>query len=513
ISVMTVQSDKAVADGQATDTVLVTVKDANNNPVGKQMVTLSGDSVMKFSAPVTTDDKGVATFTVTSTTSGSFNVKAKVDSSGAEAMGSVTFVAGSPSEAMSAIKINGSSYTAGDHFEVTVTLKDAHGNAVIGQASLLTNSAVTLPNTQIFSNKWVDHNDGTYIASNIYQAKTVGSGLKATLKIDGWSNVTESSTYDISANTAAQANSKMVVDKSKYVVGEDVKVTVTLRDLYDNVPSDAESFAKESGGKLGSAVFYINGTLADHDDWEYKGNGVWVDTTPAVKPVTNEHAHFRMKGWSSDITSDGYTIKMGVEAPESINTQVNKQAFAVSSVEGTFPTTGFSGATFTLVPKNNRSVSDYTWVSDANWVSVTDGVVKFTGTGAGSKVTITGVPTNGHGNTIKYSFTLSSWFKIGSASMVSFDEANLLCTSTPGYSLPQIVELVSEHRMAGTLWGEWGAIGNYPGMDVANRTLFWSSSPFTSGDGIKSHEQASLLDGAIFHARFSKLAAICRAAL
>ncbi|WP_273818910.1 invasin domain 3-containing protein, partial [Providencia rettgeri] len=65
---------------------------------------------------------------------------------------------------------------------VTVTLKDAEGNAVSGQASALTSSTVTVPNaTQKANSNWVDNGDGTYTGT--YVANTTGTGLKAEVKL------------------------------------------------------------------------------------------------------------------------------------------------------------------------------------------------------------------------------------------------------------------------------------------------------------------------------------------
>ncbi|MCK2182012.1 hypothetical protein MUN35_20210 [Hafnia paralvei] len=75
------------------------------------------------------------------------------------------------------------------------------------------------------------------------------------------------------------------------------------------------------------------------------------------------------------------------------------------------PTTGFKGAEFTL-ELSNASATDYDWKANASWVSVSDGVVSFTGTGTKDKVTITGTPKSG-GTAITYSFTLSSWYCSG----------------------------------------------------------------------------------------------------
>ncbi|MCJ8653543.1 invasin, partial [Escherichia coli] len=105
--------------------------------------------------------------------------------------------AGTAAEAQSAIAVDKDSYKAGDSMTVTVTLKDKNGNGVSGQASALTTSAVTVANSAAFSGSWTDNKDGTYTAA--YTAKIAGTGLKATMKLEGWSNAAESAAYAITA--------------------------------------------------------------------------------------------------------------------------------------------------------------------------------------------------------------------------------------------------------------------------------------------------------------------------
>lgn len=262
---------------------------------------------------------------------------------------------------------------------MTVTLKDAQDNAVTGAASSLTAEAVTVPNATLKTgSSWKDNNDGTY--TGMYTATTAGTGLKATVKLSGWTDGAESEAYAITA------------------------------------------------------------------------------TTPD-------------------------------EAPASINTQVNAYTFTQTSEEGTFPTTGFTGATFTIVPKDNKSARDYTWASDASWVSVADCMVKFTETGTGSKVTITGTPTSGQGKIIKYSFTLESWF-ITRPTGMSFSDASSYCSSQSGYSLPTVAQLTNStglgiaanpSRAANAgLWSVWGNVSNYPDAHFSIE-LIWAQEQVETG--------------------------------
>ncbi|WP_193764426.1 invasin domain 3-containing protein, partial [Hafnia alvei] len=74
---------------------------------------------------------------------------------------------------------------------VTVTLKDGQGNGATGQTAQLTSTTVGVPNaTAKADSVWTDNNDGTY--SRTYIANTVGSNLKATVKLSGWTAESES---------------------------------------------------------------------------------------------------------------------------------------------------------------------------------------------------------------------------------------------------------------------------------------------------------------------------------
>ncbi|EHE3815419.1 invasin, partial [Shigella sonnei] len=174
----------------------------------------------------------------------------------------------------------------------------------------------------------------------------------------------------------------------------------------------------------------------------------------------------------------------GYEAPASINTHLNSYNFEQSSVEGTFPTTGFTGATFTIVLKDNKKATEYNWTADANWVTATNGIVQFTGTGTSDKVTITGVPTSGQGNIIKYSFRLKSWFINFGKELATYSYAETLCSSQVGYGVPLTAHLTNGTKVVGKddqsraanagLWSEWGDVGNY---SAGFRYWTWTSEP------------------------------------
>ncbi|EDL8432105.1 invasin [Salmonella enterica subsp. diarizonae] len=279
----------------------------------------------------------------------------------------------------------------------------------------------------------------------------------------------------ISSVTPDQAKSGIKTDATTYVSGADMAVTVTLKDAQDNAVTGA------AASLTADTVTVPNATLKTGSSWKDNGDGTYTATYTATTAGTGLKATVKLSGWSSAASSEAYAITAEDEAPASINTQVNPYTFTQTSEEGTFPTTGFTGATFTVVPKDNKNASDYTWKSDTNWVSVADGVVTFTGTGTGSKVTITGKPTSGQGKIIKYSFTLKSWFINNGSTTMNWSDANTYCSSQSGYSQPTAAQMslhnnysATMDRGTGALWNEWGNLTAYASADFLDLAS-WSS--------------------------------------
>ncbi|EBY2753813.1 hypothetical protein DVF53_24875 [Salmonella enterica subsp. enterica serovar Kottbus] len=191
--------------------------------------------------------------------------------------------------------------------------------------------------------------------------------------------------------------------------------------------------------------------------------------------------------------SPRYTIaEVVTESPDAINTHLNESRYRA---DGTFPTTGFKGAAFTIVPSGGADAAvDYTWSADASWVSVTSkAVVTFTGTGTGDKVTITGTPKYEGLKTIVFSFTLKSWFIVNTngGKNLKWSEASSYCQGQAGYEQPWSEELsyhpfgsstATADRRTGSLWNEWGDLRNYPGAGFSTNYL-WARDPTSSSGG------------------------------
>ena len=373
----------------------------------------------------------------------------------------------------STIVLDKASYVSGEAMTVTVTLKDAQGNPVSGQESELDN-AVAVPGGRIQTEThWSEEVVGTGKYRATYVARVAGNNQTATLKLSG--EVRPSNKYAITAGPAVPDTSTIDVDGERYISGGDMKITVTLKDAADNAVSGQTDSLKD--------VAVPNAVLKGAWTETAANSGVYSGTYTAQQAGTGLKATLKRTGWSREVASKAYVIaSLTFEA-----VIVNGHQFPVSVG---FPSTGFSGATFTLKLKD-ASASDFNWAANANWVNVNDGVVSFTGQGTGSSVTITATPKTG-GNAITYSFNLKKWFATKGDQTMTWERANMTC------SLPRIDELTNsmariinsgwtphtESREVGSLWSEWGNLTDYsgPGFEV-NFPYYWTSEPHPENSG------------------------------
>ncbi|MGP3159468.1 hypothetical protein ACTVR5_12540, partial [Serratia marcescens] len=353
----------------------------------------------------------------------------------------------------STIAVKGNSFVSGSDMTVVVTLKDAQGNPVSGHAELLDNG-VAVPNATLKSNaNWTESDTemGTYTAT--YVAVTASINQTATLRL-GNSSV-PSGTYTITPGVPAQETSAISVDGARYLPGGVLTVMVTLKDAAGNSISGEE-------GRLATVVKVPN--TEPKEAWVDKGDGVYGATYTATVVGDNLKATLALNGWSDPRESSVYRI-----APDSIaSIQVNGHRF---NADAGFPTTGFSGAKFTLELKKGKA-SDYIWKANVSWVSVADnGEVRFTGQGSGERVTLTGTARSGSG-TFAYSFQLKHWFTNGGGQLMTWGEAKMTCR----LGMTSLGEGV---RGVGSLWSEWGNLLKYPGAGFVDSPLAWGHADST----------------------------------
>jgi adhesin/invasin len=424
--------------------VRVQLKDAQHNPVAGQdavvQTTTVAGAVIKGNW--TDNQDGTYTSTWTAQIAGPGLKATMTVSDGKVESAPFDITAAAPVKANSTLVLDKNSYVAGSDMQVTVTLQDAQHNPVAGQDAVVQTTAVA---GATLKGSWTDNQDGTY--SGVFTATTAGTGLKATLTVsDG--EVT-SAAYDITASAPVKANSTLGLDKASYVTGDDIQVVATLQDAQHN-PVAGQAAVVQTTAMPGAM---LKGSWTDNQDGTYSGVFTATTAAPGLKATMT--------------VSDGTVESAPFEITAVVLKDVTVNNYTFAKDAG-FPTTGFTGATFTL-NVTDGSASYFTWTSDASWVTVTDGVVKFTGPGTGDKVTITGTPSNGYGKIIKYSFTLEGWFiKNDSVSMDWLDAGNY-CASQ-GYRLPTVVQMslhrnynATQRRGTGALWNEWGSLfhGSY----------------------------------------------------
>lgn len=477
------------ADGRSTQVLTLTLRDENNQAVDMDVKDISlKNSTLKSAvvSALTKKSAGVYTVTVTVGTDNETVTLTPLVSGVTLSPAGVTISSTTLDARQSVFTASPETIAADNTAISTLTLvaKDVQGNALAGlkdslaftikdsggkapAAGTLTESAITESGTK-----------GTYTAT--LKGTTAG---KYTIvpEYNGTAMGSLSAMVTLIDTLPDEKTSTIKTDTTTYLTGTDMLITVMLKD------KNGTALAGYADLLTTTTVTVPNATLKTGSSWKDEGDGTYTATYAATTVSTDNRATLKLSGWSDSSTTEKYAITLGDEAPASINTQVNAYTFTQTSEEGTFPTTGFTGATFTIVPKDSKSTTDYTWKSDASWVSVTDGVVTFTGTGTGDKVTITGTPTSGQGKIIKYSFTLKSWFINNGTAELSWFDASTYCSSQSGYSQPTAAQMsihsnytATQTRGTGALWNEWGMLSQYSGAGFSGG-VFWSSERESSG--------------------------------
>ncbi|ELJ8320300.1 invasin, partial [Salmonella enterica] len=311
----------------------------------------------------------------------------------------------------------------------------------IGGSSLLA-TTVVVPNATL-KTAWIDNNDGTY--TGVYTAISAGTALKVSMKMADWDNPLETAKYDITAGSAAAMNSTISVNKTTLLKRDEFLVTINLKDSHQNAVMVSDDF-------LAANVVVPNATL--QGKWTNHNNGTYTGLYSATTAGIDLKVSIQLPEWSNKLESLAYNILLTVP-PAYINTQVNSHTFSTPDEIGTFPSTGFLGATFTIVPSVGNAL-DYNWSVDASWVSVEAGIVKFNEVGTDVPVTILAVPKSNKINSVlRYQFKLRSWFT--PLKQVEYGEAPAACSSKgAGYSVVRVSDLGDSARREGALISEWG---------------------------------------------------------
>ncbi|BEN08190.1 hypothetical protein SMETH9_35160 [Serratia marcescens] len=229
------------------------------------------------------------------------------------------------------------------------------------------------------------------------------------------------------------------------VAGATITVKVTVEPRMGNTVSLSPSGTVQVGTSLtASFAFDPEADNAATYQWEHLDGSEWKEVSGATgktwtppQTYVNQSIRVTVKPASKALPNKQYPVVHSEpvslqDTPQTITKiEVNGYTFQGEALTGqgddVFPTTGFTGACFTLIPPNGDA-AQYTWTASATWVKMDDkGTATFTGKGDNSEVTITGTPKSGQGGRVEYRFRLKKWFtNLGNKTM-TWAEANRAC--------------------------------------------------------------------------------------
>ncbi|OOJ23291.1 inverse autotransporter adhesin EaeX/Air [Escherichia coli] len=316
IAAMQITANNAVARRDH-NTVAVMVRDVHQNLLQGQNVTftvVNGAAV--FADPnggiVTTDKDGIASVNLASDQA--VNSLIKAETNGSSQSVEVSFITGDISQLTSTIKTDDVSYTAGGKIKVSVTLMDEQKNLVKGMASLLAGSGVVEVSgtDKNETGNWSEESDGVYTTTRT--AKIAGDRHYATLKLSTWSSAQQSDAYAIRESGAVLAYSSIVTDKTTYTAGGAIKVTVTLKDSFENLVGGQRDAVNQA--------IQLPNTKAESIAWNEDQKGIYTATYTALLPGTGLKAQLQMSGWANALTSNDYSISGDAASAQIVAMQV-----------------------------------------------------------------------------------------------------------------------------------------------------------------------------------------------
>ncbi|EGB61382.1 Ig domain-containing protein [Escherichia coli M863] len=327
----TIATDKNAYTAGDTITVAVTLKDAHGNLVEGGESLLSGDNVIVEGAVRSggwSETAGVYTATWSAQMAGdSHHATLTLPEWGSSKQSeSYSIHSGAPVQTNSAIRTDKTTYIAGESLTVTVTLRDEFGNPALGLTSGVIESYIdnfTVGGAVPDSMQWVEQNNGEY--TMIWTAWFAEKNLVASLKLKTWATEINSALYGIQPGAAAKTQSTIITDKTVYIAGESITVTVVLSDAQGNFITDGVAQLKEENVKV------RNADPIQGNNWIYNGNGQYQRQYMAHFAEVYLNAQLKMVGWSDANYSNNYTIKPGEASPHGSQLRIRDDVVVVGA--------------------------------------------------------------------------------------------------------------------------------------------------------------------------------------
>ena len=299
------------------------------------------------------------------------------------------------------------------------------------------------------------------------------------------------------------SKSLIIVDKQKYIIGDTIIVTVSIKNLKGH-PIPTHSHFSES-----ASVMIPGALMKENSVWSNQGDGVWTSEWVADEAAILTKAYLHLKGQFINVMSEGFSImnkevsslsvlpqyhpfKKIVKSPSRHNSKTSKSQIDGVKVNGHifklnegFPVTGFKGAKFSFVLKNAKA-SDLIWQANVQWITINSGNVEFTDQGTADEVIITARLPNNTAEIMSWSFSLHDWFYFPKEGLYTWQESVSNCKKR-GYKIPTSKLLITGmysirglRGATGALWDEWGPVEHYF-QHEPDGYVYWTSSLWKSG--------------------------------
>ncbi|MCV4862925.1 Ig-like domain-containing protein [Escherichia coli] len=444
-------------------TMTASVTDANGNPVEGIKVNFRGTSVTLSSTSVETDDRGFAEILVTSTEVGLKTVSASLADKPTEVISRLLNAkADINSATITSLEIPEGQVMVAQDVAVKAHVNDQFGNPIL-------NESVT------FSAEPPEH---MTISQNIVSTDTHGIAEVTMTPERNGSYMVKASL----ANGSSYEKDLVVIDQKLTLsasspLTESAELHLVLHDLSGHPINVSEGMEFVQSG---TNVPYVQVSAIDYSknfSGEYKatvtGGGEGIAT---LIPVLNGVHQAGLNTTIEFISAEA--------RPMTGTVSVNGATLPAAS----FPSQGFTGAYYQLNNDNfapGKTAADYAFSSTASWVDVdTSGKVTFKNVGDRNAVIITATPRSG-GAIYQTQVRVKGWWVNHGNNLMQLSQAENYCSNQVGngYTLPRADLLSNGHmrREIGSLYGEWGDMGNYMNEADFYSMVYWSSNSAGAG--------------------------------
>ncbi|HDQ0795707.1 TPA: Ig-like domain-containing protein, partial [Escherichia coli] len=459
-------------------TLTVRLTHANGAPLSHELVTFSvtPEGATLSSQTATTNTSGEAQVVLTSNKIGTYAVTASIHSGVIIQAQTTVRVTGNPSTAHVASFIADPSTLTANNSDISTlkaTVEDSSGNQVEGVnvdfalkrgfafATLTSLTAVT---------------DQNGVATTSVRGAITGS-----VTVSAETSYGGAQTVDITLVAGpADASQSVLKNNRSSLKGdftESAELYLVLHDLSGHPINVSEGLEFVQSG---TNVPYVQISTIDYTQnlyGEYKatvtGGGEGIAT---LIPVLNG---VHQAGLSTTIEF----ISAGTR-PMTGTVSVNGANLPAAS----FPSQGFTGAYYQLNNDNfapGKTAADYAFSSTASWVGVdATGKVTFKNDGDSNTVEITATPRSG-GVIYQTQVRVKGWWVNHGNNLMQLSQAENYCSNQVGngYTLPRAALLSNGHmrREIGSLYGEWGDMGNYMKEADFYSMVYWSSNSAGAG--------------------------------